>query len=202
MAKPEIRTFADLKGKDPLREEYWMTLEVAFTNRAAQPVEIPRYYVYTGSTAPIHQRDLPTYTGFGYLKETSMKLIPVSWFKGSGFLFMKSKPRATYPEQPETLSDVKWAGVTNQYFATLGTPVVDEKAMSDEQVKQRGIAVWAREFAVSDEAWLATGHPAEDHGEPDDHHHEKPANREAYAVPRMVTDDHREEEVHLRRLSG
>src|SRR5260221_7340409 len=41
-----------------------------------------------------------------------------------------------------------------------------------------------------------------DHGETDDHHHEKPANREAYTVPCMVTDDHREKEVHLRRLSG
>ena len=159
--------FADLKGKDRLREEYWVTLEVSFTNRGAQPLEIPRYYVHTGSTAPIHQADLPTYTGFGYLKETSMKLIPVSWFKGGGFLFMKSQPRAVYPEQPEVLSDVKWAGVTNQYFATLCTPVVDEKAMSDEQVRQRGIAVWARQFAVSDEAWRAAGHPVEDHGERD-----------------------------------
>ena len=29
---------------------------------------------------------------------------------------------------------MRWAGVTNQYFATLCTPLVDEKAMSDEQV--------------------------------------------------------------------
>ena len=159
--------FEGLKGKDRLREEYWLTLDVSFTNRATQPVEIPRYFVHTGSSAPIHQGDLPTYTGFGYFKETSMKLVPASWFKGGGFLFMKSSPRAAYPEKPEVLSDVKWAGVTNQYFATLCTPVVDEKAMSDEQVKQRGIAVWARPFLVSDEAWLAAGHPAEDHGERD-----------------------------------
>ena len=157
--------FAELKGAERLREEFWLTLEVSFANRGAQVAEIPRYFVHTGSTAPIHQNDLPTYTGFGFFRDTSMKLIPVSWFKGSGFLFMKSKPRTTYPEQPEVLSDVKWAGVTNQYFATLCTPVVDEKAMSDEQVKQRGIAVWARPFAVSDEAWLAAGHPVEDHGE-------------------------------------
>ena len=158
---------ATLKGEDRLREEYWLTLDVSFTNRGAQPVEIPRYYVHTGSTAPIHQKDLPTYTGFGYFRGSSMKLIPVSWFKGGGFLFMKSKPRPVYPDQPEPLSDVKWAGVTNQYFATLCTPIVDEKAMSDEQAKQRGIAVWAREFAVGDEAWRAAGHPAEDQGERD-----------------------------------
>lgn len=159
--------FADLKGKDRLREEYLLTLDLSFTNRGAQPVEIPRYYVYTGSTAPIHQRDLPTYIGFAYLRDTSMKLVPASWFKGGGFLFMKGKPRATYPEQPELLSDVKWAGVTNQYFTTICTPVVDEKAMSEEQVKQRGNSVWARPFYVDDEAWRATGHPVEDQGERD-----------------------------------
>ena len=159
--------FAELKGVDRLREEFWVTLEMTFTNRGAQPVEIPRYFVHTGSTAPIHQRDLPSYTGFAFLKETSMKLIPASWFKGGGFLFMKGKPRTAYPEQPETLSDVRWAGVTNQYFTTICTPLVDEKAMIDEQVKQRGIAVWAREFAVGDEAWRAAGHAADDQGERD-----------------------------------
>ena len=156
--------FAELKGADRLREEYWLTLDVSFTNRSAQPVEISRYYVHTGSAAPIHQRDLPTYTGFSFFRGSSSKLIPVSWFQGGGFLFVKGKPRTVYPEQPETLSDVRWAGVTNQYFATLCTPQVDEKAMSDEQVKQRGVALWAKNFAIEDEAWREAGHPADDTG--------------------------------------
>ena len=157
--------FVELKGEDRLREEYWLTLDLSFANRGSQPVEIPRYYVYTGSTAPIHQLDLPTYTGFSHLRGTSHKLVDVSWFKGGGFLFMKRDPRAVYPDPPEILSDVRWAGVTNQYFATLCTPIVDEKAMSEAQVKQRGVAVWAKAFTVADEAWLAAGHPADDRGE-------------------------------------
>ncbi len=160
-----VPKFAELKGVDRLREEYWLTLDVSFTNRGTQPAEVARYFVHSGSTAPIHQRDLPTYTGFGFFRNSSSKLIPAAWFKGGGFLFMKGKPRPVYPEQPETLSDVRWAGVTNQYFATLITPIVDEKAMSDDQVKQRGVAVWAREFLVNDEAWRATGHSSEDQGE-------------------------------------
>ena len=160
-----VPKFATLKGDDRLREEYWLTLDVSFTNRGTQPVEVPRYYVHTGSTSPIHQKDLPTYTGFGFFRGSSSKLIPVSWFQGGGFLFMKSKPRAVYPEQPEALSDVRWAAVTNQYFATILTPIVDEKAMSDEQIKQRGIAVWARKFSVADDAWHANGHSTEDQGE-------------------------------------
>ena len=157
--------FAELKGADRLREEFWLTLDVSFTNQGTQPAEIPRYYVHTGSAAPIHQRDLPTYTGFSFFRGSSSKLIPVAWFQGGGFLFMKGKPRAVYPEQPETSSDVKWAGVTNQYFATLCTPQVDEKAMSDEQLKQRGVAVWAKKFVVEDAAWREAGHSTEDNGE-------------------------------------
>ena len=157
--------FEKLTGAAQLREEYLITLDVNFTNRGTQAVELPRYYVYTGSAAPVHQQDLPTYTGFGFLRGTSSKLIPISWFKGGGFLFFKSKPRPVYPAEPETLSDVRWAAVTNQYFATICTPLVDEKAMSDEQEKQRGIAVWAREFVIGDEAWRGGGHSEEDQGE-------------------------------------
>ncbi len=157
--------FKDLKGADRLREEYWLSLDLSFTNRGTQAAELPKYYVHTGSSAPIHQKDQPLYTGFSYFRDGSSKLIGVTWFQGGGFLFMKGKPRPVYPEQPETLSDVRWAGVTNQYFATLCTPIVDEKAMMDEQVKQRGNAVWAKRFVVEDAAWRDAGHSADDTGE-------------------------------------
>ena len=157
--------FAELEGADRLREEYWLSLELNFTNRGTLPAEVPRYYVHTGSSAPIHQKDQPIYTGFSFFRAGNSKLIDVSWFSGGGFLFFKKAPRPAYPEQPETLSDVRWAGVTNQYFATLCTPLVDEKAMSDEQLKQRGVALWARRFKVADEAWREAGHSADDAGE-------------------------------------
>ena len=157
--------FADLKGAERLREEYWLTLDLSFTNRAAQPADIPRYFVHTGSAAPLHQKDQPMYTGLSYFQGNGSKFVDVSWFSGGGFLFFKKAPRPVYPEQPETLSDVRWFGVTNQYFTTLCTPQVDEKAMSEEQVKQRGVAVWAKRFTVSDEAWREAGHPAGDTGE-------------------------------------
>ncbi len=157
--------FKELKGADRLREEYWLSLDLSFTNRGAQAVELPKYFVHTGSAAPIHQKDQPIYTGFSYFRAGNSKLIGVTWFDGGGFLFFKGKPRPVYPEQAETLSDVRWAGVTNQYFATLCTPQVDERAMSDEQLKQRGVALWAKRFIVGDEAWREAGHSADDNGE-------------------------------------
>lgn len=160
--------FEDLQGTDRLREEYLMHLEVSYTNTRAdsQPVELPLHYVHAGSAAPVHQHDQPLYTGFNFFRGSSNKLVDLNWFKGGGFLFFKRGPRPVYPEQPEQLTDVRWAGVTSQYFTTLLTPQVDPKAMSDEQVRQRGVAVWARRFEIAPEVWRASGHALDEGGTP------------------------------------
>jgi YidC/Oxa1 family membrane protein insertase len=54
--------------------------------------------------------------------------------------------------------------VTNQYFTSLVTPVVDEKANAEVQLRQVGANVWARRFTVSDEAWREHGHSSENGG--------------------------------------
>ena len=147
-----------LSGKEQLREEYLLKLDLSFTNRGGQPLEMPPYFVHTGSAAPIHRNDQPIYNGFNYFRDGSNEFIGVTWFEGGGFWIFKSASRPVYPEKPETMSDVRWAGVTNQYFTTLLTPLVDPKAMIEEQVRQRGVTVWARRFGISDEAWRAAGH--------------------------------------------
>ncbi len=157
--------YEELKGKDRLREEYLLRMDLSFTNRGDKPVEVPTYWVHTGSSAPVHQKDQPLYTGYNFFRGSSNKLIGVTWFKASGFLMFKGSDHPVYPEKPETTSDVRWAGVTNQYFTTLLTPTVDEKAMSDMQIKQRGVGLWARRFEVSDAAWREAGHPAADVGD-------------------------------------
>ena len=42
-------------------------LKVSLTNTGAQEYRDSGYYVYAGSAAPIHRRDLPTYTSFDWL---------------------------------------------------------------------------------------------------------------------------------------
>ncbi|MDQ3622043.1 MAG: YidC/Oxa1 family insertase periplasmic-domain containing protein [Verrucomicrobiota bacterium] len=155
-----------LQGKEKLREEYLLRLDLSFTNRGAQPVQAPIYWVHTGAAAPIHQNDQPIYTGFHSFRRDSNKFVDVNWFKGGGFLGFNSAARPVYPEHPEVSNDHRWVGVANQYFTTLITPLVDPKAMSDEQLKQRGVAVWARRFEVSDSAWREAGHsPGDDRQE-------------------------------------
>ena len=41
-------------------------LDISFANHGAQPLQSAGYYMYVGSAAPIHQRDLPLYTAFDW----------------------------------------------------------------------------------------------------------------------------------------
>jgi len=135
-------------------EEYLVHLDVAFRNPGSAPVTVPGYFVHLGGAAPIHQADQSLYTGFSYYGNSSF--INATWFGGGGFLGIGGGPRPVYPDKPQTLSGLRWAGVTNQYFSTIASPVVTA-VETVGQTRQQGHAVWARRFTVSDAAWEAAG---------------------------------------------
>jgi len=155
--------FENLKKPEQLREEFLLGLDLTFTNRGPQPLTVPPYWVHLGSAAPLHERDAPLYIGFNYLRgEGSFGIgknhfINLSWFAPGGMLFWSHGAKPVYPEQPEAMKDVRWAAVANQYFATLVTPLVDTKALSDVQLTQRAIGVWARRTALTAEQWQKAG---------------------------------------------
>lgn len=143
--------------RDRLRDEYRFAYEVTFTNRSQQPIQVPTYWVHTGSAAPLHETDSPMFIGLNYFRGNSNKLINLSWFQQGGFLFFKRDARSVYPEKPESMDDVRWTAVANQYFTTLFLPVVDGKLMSDQQKALRGVGVWARHFNIPAESWTKAG---------------------------------------------
>lgn len=143
-------------------EEYLCKLDVTFVNRGTAPAAVAGYYVHLGGAAPIHEKDLPNYTGFTF--HGSSKFIDATWFAGGGFLGIGGGARPVYPEKPGSLSGVSWAGVTNQYFTTIASPVLTATD-SAGQAQQRGNAVWARRFAVSEAAWEASGRTRHDQTE-------------------------------------
>jgi YidC/Oxa1 family membrane protein insertase len=143
--------------KERLRDEYRLFYEVTFSNRGAKPIQVPTYWVHTGSAAPIHETDSPLFIGFNYFRGSSNKLINLGWFQAGGMWPFKRGARTAFPEKPETIDDVRWAAVANQYFTTLISPVVDGKLLSDQQKALRGIGVWARHFAIPVEAWSKAG---------------------------------------------
>jgi YidC/Oxa1 family membrane protein insertase len=155
--------FANLKGGDRQREEYLLKLDLTFTNRGAQPLALPNYWVHTGSASPLHEKDLPLYIGLNYFRGSGNKFINLSWFAEGGFLMFKRAARTTYPEPAETMQDVRWAAVANQYFSTLVIPQVDEKASSDVQLTQRGVGVWARRTSINPEQWKTARNAASEH---------------------------------------
>jgi YidC/Oxa1 family membrane protein insertase len=135
-------------------DEYSVKLEVTLANRGAQPLPLPGYFVSTGAAAPVHQSDLPIYTG---LKASDGKFIDVNWFSAGGF------PGFGHPERPvytETRAGILWLGVTNQYFTTLVSPQgIGTDAAT--QPKPQGTSIWARRLDISDEQWKASGRSSE-----------------------------------------
>jgi YidC/Oxa1 family membrane protein insertase len=140
-----------------LRDEYRLGYDVTFTNRSQQPIQVPTYWVHAGSTSAIHETDSSLFIGLNYFRGSSNKVINIDWFREGGFLFFGHGPRPVYPDKSETLDDVRWAAVANQYFTTLISPVVDGKLMSDQQKALRGVGVWARHFNIPAETWTKAG---------------------------------------------
>ena len=158
--------FEALTGDDRLREEYRLRLDLTFANPGAQPAPVAGYYVHTGSAGPIHHLDQALFVGFNYFRGTTNTFIPASWFSGGGFLFFSKPPRAVYPEKPEVMSEVRWAAATNQYFATIITPIMPEKIDRATQTNLRGVGVWAKRFDLTRDQWEAAGHHDSLPGEP------------------------------------
>ena len=145
-----------------LREEYRIRMDVTFTNRGQQSLQVPAYFVSTGSSAPIHERDQSVYTCFNHYRDGN-KSIDANWF-GAGMPVVGHADRAVFTEAS---GGILWAGVTNQYFASLVSPVADLKLSSDVLAKHRGSQVWARRFVVDDPAWMSAGHLSEGKGRAD-----------------------------------
>jgi YidC/Oxa1 family membrane protein insertase len=143
--------------KERLRDEYRLSFELTFTNRSEKSIQVPTYWVHTGSAAPIHETDSPLFIGLNYFRGNSNKLINLGWFQGGGIWPFKRGARSVFPENPESLDDIRWTAVANQYFTTLVLPVVDGKLMSDQQKALRGIGVWAHHFNIPVESWTKAG---------------------------------------------
>ena len=139
------KRFTVPQGADA-KSEYLVQLEATFTNRGAQPLTVPAYFVHTGSAAPVHEGDLINYTGFKWF---GGKFVDVTTFAGGWFSSAK-------PVFAESHPNVAWAGVANQYFTTVVSPRIESPGMPT-QTGQKGSAVWARPFEIPEAAWKQSG---------------------------------------------
>ena len=129
-------------------EEYTVGLDVTFRNGGAAPVTIPGYFVAAGGQAPVHTRDLPTYTCFDWYRDGKMTSINPTWFEAGKIPLIGIQTRAARDLYSENSAGISWASVASQYFTTIITPAKD----------QPGTGVWARSY-VAKEAMDNSGRP-------------------------------------------
>lgn len=131
----EIRKVFTLPGSDVKASPYVVNLEVSFHNTAEIPVSRPAWFLSTGSAAPIHEKDLPTYTRFDWQRNGKMKGIDTNWFNAGSIPFIGIQTRPERPVFTDTDGPFQWAAVASQYFCTVLTAV-------DAQ----GSSLWATRF--------------------------------------------------------
>ena len=116
-------------------------LDISFANHGAQPLQSAGYYLYVGSAAPIHQRDLPCYTDLRLVcAGGQVHQINVNWFARASSLSSASRPIRSAPFYTADADKIGWAAISSQFFTTVVAP----------QDGAAGNGVWAHRFPRQD----------------------------------------------------
>ncbi len=119
---------------------YRVTLEVSFVNHGSQPISSGSngYYLYVGSAAPIHQRDLPYYTAFDWDAHGRSDHIDVSWFSERTIPILGIQTRPERTAYTADADNIGWAAISSQYFTTVIAPLNGAA----------GSGAWSRHFPI------------------------------------------------------
>ncbi len=131
----KLRKSFSLPTNPKEKDNYIAQLEIAYQNSGASPYSNPGYYVALGSAAPIHHNDLPNYTRVTWCINGKTKATDVSWFAAQTYPIVGVQKRAAEQYFDEKISNAEWVGVSNQFFATLLTPL-----------SAKATGVWAQRF--------------------------------------------------------
>ena len=122
------------------KDNYVAQMEFDFQNAGAAAYSNPGYFVALGSAAPIHHNDLPNYTRVTWCINGKTKSTDVSWFAEQNYPFVGVQKRAAQQFFDEKVAGAEWVGVSNQFFATLITPL-----------GTKATGVWAQRFEARKE---------------------------------------------------
>ncbi len=115
-------------------------LKVSLTNTGAQEYKDDKYYVYAGSAAPIHRKDLPTYTSFDWLTGTDYHTDHATSFDAGHIPLIGTETHPARSVITVPLTKVAWVAAKNQFYTTVLTPL-DEPGPDQEPLARE---VWAR----------------------------------------------------------
>ncbi len=135
-------------------------LKVSLTNTGAQPYKNGGYYVYAGSAAPIHRRDLPSYTAFDWMSGGAYHTDHVTSFDAGHIPLVGVETHAARNVITTPLTKVAWVAAKNQFYATILTPL-DQPGPDQEPLAS---SVWARRIDLPLTAAETTAGDATLHG--------------------------------------
>ncbi len=125
------KTFSLVESDKP-GSPYLLNFELKLENAAATALNLNQWSLFLGEASPTYQAEVGQQTGFFWHENGSMNFKDGSAFKGG--MFSSAKPSM----KNESEKPVEFAGVTNQFFATVVRPL--EPAIS---------SVWAKPTMVT-----------------------------------------------------
>jgi YidC/Oxa1 family membrane protein insertase len=141
-------------------EEYVVKMDLTFINKGSNPLSLPGFSVAAGGEAPVHIKDLPTYTSFDWYKDGKIvdgkidgakmpSPINVNWFEAGKIPLVGIETHPARDLYTEADAVVWWAAVTSQYFCTIVTAPKD----------QPGSGVWSRRYLARDAVESSNSQP-------------------------------------------
>ena len=119
------------------KDNFIAELVVDFRNDGPQPYNSAGYFITLGSTRPIHANDMPTYTRLAWCVDGKANGIDVNWFAAQNYPLVGVQKREAKTSYREKVNGAQWAGMTNQFFTDLLTPL-----------NTKAVELWARPFDI------------------------------------------------------
>lgn len=118
------------------KDNFVAEMDVDFRNDGVQPYNNAGYFVTLGSARPIHPKDMPSYTRLAWYANKANG-IDVNWFGAQTYPLIGVEKRAAQPFYREKVNNADWAGMTNQFFTDLITPL-----------NAKAVELWSRPFDI------------------------------------------------------
>ncbi|HVF72548.1 MAG TPA: membrane protein insertase YidC [Chthoniobacterales bacterium] len=119
------------------KDNFVAEMQVDFRNDGTQPYNNGGYFVTLGSTRPIHPNDMTAYTRLAWFANGKADGIDVNWFPAQTYPVIGVEKREAKPFYREKINNADWAGMTNQFFTDLVTPL-----------NAKAVELWARPFDI------------------------------------------------------
>ena len=109
------KTFTLMEGDKP-GTPYLLDFKLDVQNTSAAALNLSQWSVFLGEASPLYQAEWPQQTGFFHRENGTIHFTDSGKFKGGWFSSAKSVMRGNAEEA------LQYAGVTNQFFATVLRP--------------------------------------------------------------------------------